>query len=458
MVAWGGALIRLLTGTACVVGLLTVVSVEDSALSGAAVKGGPPSLVAPAVNHGEALVAWKDHERGHVPGAELRPAQDTTSPNCTFNGIPGINEGAGELYDVRPGMDIAFDCEGFDAEGGGEGATVIEASPLLLSSNSTDETQTLGSFGSSNLYGSVTGTVQLPDQFAAPDPAALCPPTVDQLQDLGPCALIISDVGGDSDLIQLNYIQPSYLYTGMASTPDGGGYWLAQSNGAISTFGNATSYGSTANLTLNAPISHIVTTPDGKGYWLVAADGGTFAFGDAGFYGSMGGLPLNAPVVDIAPTADGKGYWLVASDGGIFAFGDAAFHGSMGGIPLNQPVVGIAPDFRTGGYWEVASDGGIFAFDAPFYGSTGALKLNEPVNGMAPTRDDLGYWFVASDGGIFAYGDATFSGSTGGQNLLAQIVGMTTDPANGGYWFLGALGTVYNFGGAPYLGSGVRPG
>jgi hypothetical protein len=239
---------------------------------------------------------------------------------------------------------------------------------------------------------------------------------------------------------------------GIASTPDGGGYWVASATGGVEQFGDAAFFGSMAGRTLNAPINHIVATPDGRGYWLVAADGGTFSFGDAGFYGSMGGRILNAPVVDIAPTPDGRGYWLVASDGGIFAFGDAAFHGSMGGQHLNRPVVGIAADPATGGYWEVATDGGIFAFGAPFHGSTGALSLNKPVNGMAATGDGNGYWFVASDGGIFAFGDAAFRGSVGNVHLNAPIVGMAADVPSGGYWLVGSDGGVFT-GGAPFLGS-----
>ena len=135
---------------------------------------------------------------------------------------------------------------------------------------------------------------------------------------------------------------------GMASTPDGGGYWIAWTNGAVHPHGDAGDYGGVQNLTLNAPITHIVSTPDGRGYWLVAADGGTFTEGNAQFYGSTGGMHLNAPVVDIAPTPDGAGYWLVASDGGIFSYGDAQFYGSTGSLHLNQPVVGMAttPDGR----------------------------------------------------------------------------------------------------------------
>ena len=96
-------------------------------------------------------------------------------------------------------------------------------------------------------------------------------------------------------------------FVGMAATPTGGGYWLVNTQGRVSTFGNAVAYGTMAGHQLNAPIAHIVSTPSGQGYWLVAGDGGTFAFGNAGFFGSMGGKPLNAPVVDIAPTANGQG-------------------------------------------------------------------------------------------------------------------------------------------------------
>jgi hypothetical protein len=240
--------------------------------------------------------------------------------------------------------------------------------------------------------------------------------------------------------------------TGMASTPDGRGYWLVDAQGAVTGHGDAQGYGSMAGHPLNAPIQHIVATPDGMGYWLVAADGGTFAFGDAGFFGSMGGQHLNAPVVDIAPTSDGRGYWLVAADGGIFAFGDAAFHGSMGGQHLNRPVVGISADPATGGYWEVATDGGIFAFDAPFDGSTGDILLNQPVNGMAATPDGGGYWFVASDGGIFAFGDARFRGSMGGSVLNAPVVGMAGDASTGGYWLVGSDGGIFAFD-APFEGA-----
>ena len=252
----------------------------------------------------------------------------------------------------------------------------------------------------------------------------------------------------------LSQVAPSsHTAVGIASTPDGGGYWIAYSNGAVFPHGDAEFYGGVSNLTLNAPVDHIVSTPDGRGYWLIAADGGTFSEGDAQYYGSTSSLRLNAPVVDMTPTPDGGGYWLVASDGGVFSYGDAQFYGSTGGMRLNQSVVGMATDRATGGYWLVARDGGIFAFNAPFYGSTGGIHLSKPVNGMAATPNGLGYWFVASDGGVFNYGVAPFHGSAGSLVLNAPVVGMAPDPATGGYWLVGSDGGLFSFD-APFLGTG----
>jgi len=72
----------------------------------------------------------------------------------------------------------------------------------------------------------------------------------------------------------------------------------------------------------------MASTPDGGGYWLVASDGGVFAFGNAHFYGSEGGKRLTKPIVGMAADPMTGGYWLVASDGGVFSF-NAPFAGSL---------------------------------------------------------------------------------------------------------------------------------
>jgi hypothetical protein len=206
------------------------------------------------------------------------------------------------------------------------------------------------------------------------------------------------------------------------------GYYIYGNDGSLGGFGND-SYldylGDLSATTLNQPIVGMATTPDGGGYWMVASDGGIFAFGDAQFHGSTGNIALNKPIVGMASTPSGNGYWLVASDGGIFSFGDAQFHGSTGNITLNKPIVGMASTPSGNGYWMVATDGGIFSFgDANFHGSTGAIKLNQPIVGMTPTVDGGGYWLAAADGGIFTFGDATFDGSLGGLGIT-NAVGIT---------------------------------
>jgi hypothetical protein len=127
----------------------------------------------------------------------------------------------------------------------------------------------------------------------------------------------------------------------IASTAQGGGYWLASADGSVSAFGDARAFASTNPAHLNQPIVGMAATPSGGGYWLVAKDGGIFAFGDAPFLGSTGATHVNQPIVGMAGTPSGGGYWLVAKDGGIFAFGDAPFLGSLAGHPVTRPVVGL---------------------------------------------------------------------------------------------------------------------
>ena len=136
---------------------------------------------------------------------------------------------------------------------------------------------------------------------------------------------------------------------GAVSTPSGGGYWLASSDGDVTAAGDAGDFGSMQGKGLSAPIVSLAATPTGKGYWLLGRDGGVFSFGDAKFFGSTGAMRLNQPIVTIAATPSGKGYWFVASDGGVFSFGDAQFLGSTGAITLNQPIVGMAATRRRKG-------------------------------------------------------------------------------------------------------------
>jgi parallel beta-helix repeat protein len=259
------------------------------------------------------------------------------------------------------------------------------------------------------------------------------------------------DSGGAAIFVNRLLKTPS---VGIARTPSGHGYWVADSNGAVSPFGDAGYFGSVDGVGLTQPIVGIASTPTGLGYWLVAADGGIFSFGDAQFFGSTGAMHLNQPIVGMAAGPGGTGYWLVAADGGIFSFGSAQFHGSTGAMHLNQPVVGMAAGPGGTGYWLDASDGGIFSFGtATFHGSTGAMHLNQPVVGMTSEPGGNGYWLVASDGGIFSFGTATFHGSTGAIHLNQPIVGMAVTPTGLGYWLVASDGGIFAFPDAQYFGS-----
>ena len=166
--------------------------------------------------------------------------------------------------------------------------------------------------------------------------------------------------------------------------------------------GDAKLYGSMGGKPLNKPVVGIATTPDGLGYWEVATDGGIFNFGDAAFLGSMGGKPLNKPVVGITGDQATGGYWEVASDGGLFA-DNAPFFGSPASMPLNKPVVGMASTPDGQGYWETATDGGIFNYGdassgapldpsrstSPWLGSPAATRRGKPLpaSRLCPRRE-----------------------------------------------------------------------
>jgi len=259
--------------------------------------------------------------------------------------------------------------------------------------------------------------------------------------------------------------RPASRFVGMAATPDGKGYWLAQAGGGVSSYGDARFFGSLPSgpggrsVTPAAPISGIATTHDGAGYWLVGQDGGVYAFGDAGFYGSLASKAIRSSgvVVGITSTPDGRGYWLVGADGGVFNFGDAAFHGSPKLSAVAIVTLVATHDGR--GYLTMPANG-----DAPLTNGDatlpsdrrpGPMTLDALISGGAITADGHGFWEVGTDGGVFGFGDARFHGSLPalGAAPAAPIVGMAATADGGGYWLLGADGGVFTFGDAGFHGS-----
>jgi hypothetical protein len=104
---------------------------------------------------------------------------------------------------------------------------------------------------------------------------------------------------------------------------------------------------------LNAPVVGIASTNDGGGYWLVASDGGIFTFGDAPFLGSLGSHPPYNSIRAIAARPNDTGYWMVDWGGQVYGFGQATL-GSLGGRVPAIPVTDIVSTPTGKGYWLLA--------------------------------------------------------------------------------------------------------
>jgi hypothetical protein len=281
-------------------------------------------------------------------------------------------------------------------------------------------------------------------------------------------------------------------FVAIAPTPEGRGYWLAQSGGGVYSYGDAPFEGSLPGLGIapSSPIVGMAATLDGGGYWLVAADGGVFAFGDAKFEGSLPdiGVVPAAPIVSIAATRFGSGYWLVGADGGVFTFGDAPFCTpllvtAVGSVPLGYvpeptPDIGIAPAPGSSGY-DIASSFG-FGLSLPppneacdpavvneDYGTIeipGFVPPSAQISGIATSVMGARLWLVGIDGGVFApeiqtgpglVSPSPFFGSLPGLGIVpaTPIVAIAAAPGGDGYWLMGTDGGVFAFGGARFFGS-----
>ncbi len=205
----------------------------------------------------------------------------------------------------------------------------------------------------------------------------------------------------------------------MTTRPGDGGAWAVNYNsGEIRPLGGAPQLGSAS---FRRAVG-IASTPDGNGYWVVSDQGVVEAFGSADHLGDLGALTLAEAAQAIVSTESGNGYWILGGDGGVFTFGDAEFRGSipqvLPGVMLDAEIVGLvaAPD---GGYWLVGADGGVFSFDAPFVGSLPATLGDTPLDGeiVGMIASGTGYLLIGGDGGVFNFGDQPFVGSMGGTGM-----------------------------------------
>jgi len=110
-----------------------------------------------------------------------------------------------------------------------------------------------------------------------------------------PCAERLAGLTGSGQFYV--FASTTSPITGITAARDKGGVWLVGADGGVfappvleedTTVAQAPFYGSLPLLGISpaAPIVGIASTPDGGGYWLLGADGGVFAFGNADFLGS----------------------------------------------------------------------------------------------------------------------------------------------------------------------------
>lgn len=116
---------------------------------------------------------------------------------------------------------------------------------------------------------------------------------------------------------------------GIASSPDGGGYWVATSAGELRAFGDAKDLGSPASYNGFKPAASVIA--------LTAVPTPPLCGPPSSPPGSQPSPPPPPP----------QGYWMTGSDGGVFTYGDAQFHGSAAKMHLAAPIVasaGVPPD------------------------------------------------------------------------------------------------------------------
>jgi hypothetical protein len=253
---------------------------------------------------------------------------------------------------------------------------------------------------------------------------------------------------------------PSPTAVSMAPTPDGKGYWLLSSQGAIFSYGDAVYHGgaNVGGLSGGETAVGVTPTPDGKGYWILANDGAVFSYGDAAYQGGANGSLTNGQTaVSITADVTGGGYWILSNQGGVFSYGDAPFYGSAYGQGYFSGQTGVQLVKAGTGYWLLSKSGNIYSYgSAPYHGNPSGFSGQTAV-AMAASASDNGYWILSAQGGIYAEGSAAYDGGANGQGYFSGQSATSLAPSGdaGGYWILGNTGGVYSYGDAPYEGGGI---
>ncbi|HTW97331.1 MAG TPA: IPT/TIG domain-containing protein, partial [Acidimicrobiales bacterium] len=205
---------------------------------------------------------------------------------------------------------------------------------------------------------------------------------------------------------------------GMATTHDALGYWLAQADGTVTSFGDAPPLRYTHP---GSPVVGIASTSTAAGYWLLERDGGVLSFGDAATYPKPLSLPPSDPAVALVAAPDGNGYVVLTEHGQLYDFSSAGSAHATAPLPAGTDAVGLVD--LTSGLDVLCSDGSVISAS----GRTKVLPASDgtPV-AIVATPDGKGYWALSSGGTVAGRGDAApipsgLSSATLGVSVPAAI-------------------------------------
>jgi hypothetical protein len=200
----------------------------------------------------------------------------------------------------------------------------------------------------------------------------------------------------------------------MLPGPNGLGYFLVASDGGMFSYGDTQFYGSLGGVPLKHPIVAAATTPDFGGYWMTDSAGVVSNFGDATNYGSAPS-PLFRPVVGMAETVGNGSFSGGPYPSGAYGFDVSKFQ--CGNLPSGDHTIAI-----------VQADGGILALqqnfpnpclNAEIQWAGAGLNLYtffnnvDGFNGTGPECSDPTSCFnLGYNAGIKAFSDAMLAGAS----------------------------------------------
>jgi hypothetical protein len=200
-------------------------------------------------------------------------------------------------------------------------------------------------YGDTQFYGSITGLGIHPSGSGLPD--SLDAPIVGMVPSVDDGGYFM--VGADGGVFAFGDAKFEGSCPGIggcagaavAVMPDatGNGYWVVTATGHVYTFGDAPYFGAPGPQSV--PVTSAVRAPNGEGYMMLFSNGAIASYGQTAFDGcpvtsSYGGLN---PATAIFVTSDGQGYWIATADGSVLSCGDAPNDGSMAGKSLNGSII-----------------------------------------------------------------------------------------------------------------------